>query len=120
MAVALLSCGGGGDMLINPVARSGSIVIEISRSTPPEFNWRDGLPVQAISVYNFTPAGEVDQVLWGYANISIRPPITYGARLSGGIDLTGGRPAPPLQPGLRYRVEVVRGNESSYADWIVP
>jgi len=114
----MAGCGGGGNKLVNPLDRTGSITIEISRSTTPEFSWTSDVAVEAISVWSFSPAGAPDRILWGYRNVSLKPPVTYGAKLNG-ISLGLGT-APPLQSGVRYRVQVVQNNAASHADWIVP
>lgn len=119
LALVLGGCGQGASKLVNPIATGGSIKIEISRSTVAEFSWANGDTVEAISVSNFSSTGNVDRILWGYRRISAKPPITYGTQISGGISLGVGDPA-PLQSGVRYRVEAVRNNEASYADWVVP
>lgn len=119
IALIAVGCGSGTSKLVNPIATDGSITIEISRSSTPEFTWESGVEVHAINVSNFGPTGKVDRILWGYRSISVKPPITYGTSISGGISLGVGSPA-PLQSGVRYRVEVVRDNAASYADWVVP
>jgi len=117
--LTFIGCGGG-NRLVNPINRGGNITIEISRSTVPVFKWADQQPVQGIVVYDFNASGAVDQVLWGYGNVSIVPPVTYGKPIAGGVDLGGGRAAAPLLSGERYRVEVVRDGQRSFVDWIVP
>ena len=117
---ALVGCGDSGEALVNPLSDGGSIAIQITRGATPKFDWAGGDTVHAISVYNFGATGEPNQRLWGYANIALTPPVTYGAKLTGGINLTGRDTAPPLQSGVRYRVEVIRHGEPSYANWIVP
>ena len=113
-------CGSSGESLVNPVDSGGGILIEVSRSEQPKINWADGNPIQAISVMGFDTQGHVDQILWGYVNSAISPPVKYGDPIEGGVSLTGSTTAPPLASGQRYRVEVVRDEQASYTDWIMP
>ena len=122
--VALLSmvvgCGGGSDAIISPIASEGSITIEITKSTEPVFRWTTGIAVQTIRVMSFGTSGQVDQILWGYTNTEIAPPVRYGEIIAGGVNLVPEGNAPPLRSGSRYRVQIVRAGEASHVDWIVP
>jgi len=113
-------CGGGSDAIISPIASEGTITIEITKSTEPVFRWTTGITVQTIRVMSFSTAGQVDQILWGYTNTVISPPVRYGEIIAGGVNLVPEGTAPPLRSGNRYRVQVVRAGESSHVDWIVP
>ena len=130
-AAFLAGCGGGGSKLVNPVTSSGSVTIEISKAQVPDFDWvtidpatRKEFVTNSISVHSFDTNGRVVQTLWGYADATITPPVTYGTTLDG-FNLGVG-PARPLQRGVLYRVTIsyretdsVEGKESS-ADWLVP
>jgi hypothetical protein len=120
VAVGASGCGDDGVGLVGPISRDGNVTILISRGTTPVFDWESEATVHGISVYNYGATGKPDQIMWGYANISATPPISYGATITGGVSLTGQSSAPPLQSGVRYMVEVVRPSESSHAVWIVP
>ena len=120
--VGFVGCGGNGNKMVDPLGTGGTITIQITRSTRPDFSWQSGTTApaaQAISVSNFNPAGAVDRILWGYRNISVSPPVTYGTTIAGGLKLGVGDP-PPLQSGVRYRVEIVVDGKASWADWLVP
>lgn len=119
-AFAVAGCGGAGDRLINPVGSSGDIQIQITRNDVPEFRWTGGIIVQQIRVMSFGTEGTVSQVLWGYTNTPISPPVTYGQVIAGGTSLTGSGTAGPLQSGRRYRVQVTKDGVQSYADWVMP
>ncbi len=112
-------CGASGDGIINPVDVTGTISIDVSRADRPKFTWEDGAAVQSISVYGFGSTGEINQILWGYVNVDIAPPVTYGDTIDGGQSLTSGA-VPTLRTGSRYRVEVVRSAAVSSTDWIMP
>ena len=116
----VIGCGSGADGIISPIAHDGIITIEITKSTEPEFRWSAGIAVQTIRVMSFSSSGQVDQILWGYTNASILPPVQYGEILPGGLSLVPVGTAQPLRSGNRYRVQVVRSGQSSHTDWIVP
>ena len=117
--VVSTGCGASGDGIINPVDVSGTIAIDVSRSDTPKFTWEDGAAVRSIIVYNFGSTGERNQILWGYVNVDIVPPVTYGDVIEGGQSLTGGA-IPTLRSGNRYRVEIARNASVSSTDWIIP
>jgi len=119
LGILFAACGNNVAKLVSPLQTSGSITIEIYRSTTPVFSWNATTAIEAISVANFRVDGRVDRILWGYRGIAATPPITYGSVIPGGISLSVGTP-PALQSGNRYRVEVVSGGKASTADWIVP
>jgi hypothetical protein len=116
----IVGCGGGSDAIISPIASEGTITVEITKSTVPVFRWTTGITVQTIRVMSFGTSGQVDQMLWGYTNTEIAPPVQYGEIIAGGVNLVPEGNAPPLRSGNRYRVQVVRAGEASHVDWIVP
>ncbi len=119
VALQMLGCGDSGSGLVDPYFRQGSIQIEITRGTVPEFTWDGDVTVQSISVHERDAAGNISRTLWGYAAIDQAPPVEYGEQLDGENLAVGGTP-PELRRGQRYRVTVTRSGEESHADWIVP